>query len=87
MSSADPAAMPVVKLDRWKWEGKQYESVALDHVYQVHNGGYHLYHPAHPPWEVVSGNTGSETFNLTKKQARSLRDQLNAMDLDDPKEG
>lgn len=89
MSSGDKAAMPVVKKvsdrkpdDRTKF----FHYVQVDHLYQGHNGGYYLYHPADEPWEVATGNTSSEPLTMDLKQARSLRDQLNTMDLDDPKE-
>lgn len=41
-----------------------------------------LYHPANPPYEV-SRNGGGKDLSLNQKQARSLRDQLNAMNLGD----
>ena len=75
MSSGDPGAMPVVTLDR------RHGGIDITHVFKNHNGGLSLYHPADPPWEVRHGETGPEPLYLNEKQARSLRDQLNAMDL------
>jgi hypothetical protein len=65
----------VVTLDR------QYGGVDITHIYKSHNGGLYLYHPGAPPWELRE--TGPEPLHLNAKQSRSLRDQLNAMDLGD----
>lgn len=84
MSNGDQAAVPVV------WDGKRHgdtNSVSVDHVYQAHNGGLYFYHPAAEPWEIRDGATSSETLTMNKKQARSLRDQLIAMDLGDNDKG
>jgi hypothetical protein len=77
MSNEDPAAVPVAKFNR------RYDSVEVNHIFQAHNGGLHLFHPVAPPWEIREGSTSAETLNLNKKQARSLRDQLIAMNLGD----
>lgn len=79
-----PEAMPVV------WDGKRHgytDTICVDHLYEAHNGGLYLYHPADEPWEIRDGATSSETLNMSKKQARSLRDQLIAMDLGDNDKG
>jgi hypothetical protein len=77
MSNGDEAAVPVVKADR------RYGGVTIDHLYRAHSGGMYLYHPVHRPPELEHDESSPETVNLTAKQARSLRDQLNRMDLGD----
>lgn len=80
MSNGDVAAVPVVI------DGRRYndpDGVYVDHLYQGHNGGLYFHHPVDKPWEIRDGATSSETLSMSKKQARSLRDQLIAMDLGD----
>jgi hypothetical protein len=73
-------AVPVVS------DGRRYgyaDTVHVDHLYVDHYGTLMLFHPADQPWELRDGATSAVQLAMSNKQARSLRDQLNAMDLGD----
>jgi hypothetical protein len=79
-SRVRPEAVPVV------YDGRRYnmrDTVYVDHIFRAHHGGLHFYHPADEPMELQHGETSAETLAMSKKQARSLRDQLIGMDLGD----
>lgn len=72
--------MPVVTADR---RYGPVQNVTINHLYEQDGvDGMSLYHPSNPPYEV-SDFDGGKDLGLNQKQARSLRDQLNALDLGD----